>query len=198
VERDGRPLSPHLRRLVVVGPFVLAVGLVLLFDVLRDIPPSYGCGEDEPAGHDAAVAAYLSGATALHLIAIAWALGGVALLSARGGRGPFGIGRPTAVALALVVVATPLALLANDSAGFLVILPLLLVVLGLVSLAEPFGAQSAGIIAAMLLLAVGLWAGRAVDTGRTGAPRAALWALVVLTGAHLLLVGGQGHGPFFC
>lgn len=198
MERDRRSLAPHLRRVVVVGSFVLAVGLVLLYDVLREIPPGYGCGEGEPAGHDAAVAAYRSGATALHLIVIAWTLGGIALLSAPGGRGPFGIGRPTAAALALVVVATPLALLGTDVAGVLVLVPLLLVLLGLVTLAEPLGAQATGIVAALLLLAAGRWARKTLDAGRTVAPRAASWALAVLTGAHLLLVSVQGHGAFLC
>lgn len=33
---------------------MVAAGLALLFDVLRDIPPSHDCVEDEPAGHAAA------------------------------------------------------------------------------------------------------------------------------------------------
>lgn len=202
MERDGRSLSPALRRLVVAGPFVLCAGLALLFDVVRDIPADYDCGEQPAAGHDAAVAAYASGALALHLVAIAWALGAIVLLSARGGRapgrGPFGIGLPTAAALTALVVATLLVLLTGGGAAFLVLLPLLLAAFGLAAVAEPFGPAATGLAAAALLLAAGARSGRVADTGRTVAPRVALWLLALLAGAHLLIVAAQGSGPFFC
>lgn len=191
-----RTLLPRLRPFVVAGPFVLAAALALVFDVLRDIPPSYGCGDAEPAGHDAAVAAYRSGAIALHLIAIASTLGAIAVLSAFGARGRISIGRLT-IALVLVVVGVSMALVVSGNADWLGV-PLLLVLIGFVWLAEPFGAQATGIAAALLLVAAGRWAHRASDAGRSYAACAALWVLALLVGAHLLLVELQGHGAFLC
>jgi len=194
MERDGRPPRSRARRLVVVAPFILAAGLALLYDVMRDIPAGYGCG-GEPPGQDAAVAAYRSGAVPLHLLAIAWALGAVVLLSVAGKRA---IGKPTAAALGLVVIVVSVALLGNDVASGLVLVPLLLVVIGFTALAGPLGAAATGAVAAVLLLGAGVGSARAVDAARTVAPRAALWALALLAGAHLLLVEHQGSGAFVC
>ena len=168
-------------------PFVLAAVAVLLFDVVREIPASYGCGEDDPPGHDAAIAAYRSGAMVFHLLTVAAALGALALLSADRGRGPLGIGCPTLIAVAVMALVALLALFPGDAAAY-VLLPLIVVVVGFVVVAGPFGAQATAALAALLLLGAAAWARRAVGRGRTLAVRAALWVLVVLTGAHLLLV----------
>src|SRR5215207_3869321 len=93
-------LSPRTRGLLVAVPFMLAAALVLWFDVVREIPPSYGCGDIKPAGHDAAVAAYRRGATLLHLLTIGCTLGVLASISAERGRGPLGVGWPTSIAAA--------------------------------------------------------------------------------------------------
>jgi hypothetical protein len=194
-ERSSLP--PGARVIAAALPFVLAAVAVLLFDVVREIPADYGCGEDEPLGHDAVVAAYRSGALLLHLLTLGAALGALALLSAGRGRGPLGIGWPTLVAAAAMVLAALLVLLGTDVALF-VLLPLILVVIGIAEVAGPLGPQATGALAAALLLGAAVWARRAVVRERTLAVRTALWALVVLTVAHLMLVYFQGDTPTFC
>ncbi len=191
-------LSPAARTIVAAVPFALAAALVLLFDVLREIPLDYGCGEDAPAGHDAALAAYRSGATLLHLATVGCALGALTVLSAGRGRGPLGIGWPTLVVGTLAVAAALLALLAGDDAGGYVLIPLLLVVIGIVIVADGLGARATALVAVLLLSGAAVWARRAVGAGHTAGVRAALWVLVVLTGAHLLLVYWQGDAPHLC
>ena len=194
---EGSPLSPRSRVLVAALPFVLAAACVLLFDVVREIPPSYSCGDSDPPGHGDVVAAYHSGALVLHLLTIGAALGALTLLSAGRGRGPLGIGWPTLVAFAAMVVAAVLVAVL-DTAALIVFIPLVLVVIGIAVVAGPFGAQATGVLAVLLLAGAAAWAGRAVARGRTLAVRTALWALVVLTGAHLMLVLFQGDVPAFC
>lgn len=197
---ERSPLSPRTGLLAAILPFVLAAGLVLLYDVVREIPASYGCGEDDPPGHDAVIAAYRSGAMVLHLLTISVTLGALALLSAgRGrGRGPLGIGWPTLIAVAAMVLIVLQTLLPEDNDAAYVLLPLIVVVIGFVVVAGPFGAQATGALAALLLLGAAAWARRAFARDRTLAVRTALWALVVLTGAHLLLVYFQGDAPTLC
>jgi len=188
-------------RLVAAGvvlAFLLAVVAVLIFDVVREIPPSYGCGESEPAGHNDDIAAYHSGALPLHLLTIGAALGALALLSAGRGRGPLGVGWPTLIAIAAMVAAALIVLVPIDNAPLLVFLPLVMVVLGISVVAGLFGTQATGVLAALLLFGAAAWARRAVVCGRTLAVRIALWALVVLAGGHLLLVYFQGDPPTLC
>lgn len=74
-----------------------------------------------------------------------------------------------------------------------------MLVVGLAIVAQPLGAAATAILAALALLAAGVWIHRrVVDRDVTRGSRAALWALALLTGAHLLLVQTQGEAPFFC
>jgi hypothetical protein len=194
---ERSPLPPDVRVAVVMLPFLLAAVTVLLFDVLREIPVSYGCGEDDPPGHDAVVAAYRSGALPLHLLTIGAAFGALVLLSRDRGRGPLGLGWPTLVAVAVMALAALLVALGAGAALY-VVLPLILIVIGIAEVAGPFGARATGALAALLLLGAAAWARHAILDDRTVGVRAALWALLVLAVAHLLLVYFQGDVPALC
>lgn len=197
--RDEGSAPPHrLLSAAAVLAFLLAATVVLVFDVLREIPLSYGCSESAPAGHDDVVAAYHSGALPLHLLTVGIALGTLTLLSAGRGRGPLGIGWPTFVALAAALAAAVVVLVPIDDAALLVLFPLVAVVLGITIAAGLLGASATGALAATLLVATAAWARRSIARGRTLPVRTALWALVVLTIAHLLLVFFQGDAPTFC
>jgi hypothetical protein len=80
-------------------------------------------------------------------------------------------------------------------AALVVFLPLVLVVIGFAVVAGPFGAQVTGVLAVLVLLGTAEWVRRGAARGRTLAVRTALWALVVLTTAHLILVYFQGDTP---
>ena len=142
MSRERSLLAPRSRVLVAVLPFVLAAGLVLLFDVMREIPPDYSSrGGSISDDHDAVIAAYHNGALPLHLLTVVATLGALALLSAGRGRGPLGIGWPTLIALAVMVIMALLVLAQIPIAALIVFLPLVLVVIGFAVVAGAFGAQ---------------------------------------------------------
>jgi cellobiose-specific phosphotransferase system component IIC len=190
-------LSPTVRGLIAAVPFVLAAALAVMFDVVREIPVGLSCDDETPAGYDAAVAAYRHGAIALHLAVIAVTLAAIALLS-RGHDGPLGFSRQT-VRVTAVLTLLVVALEVTGERALSLLAPLFVIVIGLVIVAQPLGAQATAVIAALALLAASVWIYRGVvDRDVTRGPRAALWALALLTGAHLVLVQMQGEAPFLC
>lgn len=197
--RSRSLLPPPAQACVVALPFLLAALLPLLYSVVRDAPESYGCWERPAATQAADVAAYAAGADLTHAGVIACALGAIVLLSVqRIGGGPFGVGWPTFAGGVAIAV---MALLAAGSPGgsrTLALLPFALVALLLSEVAAPLGAEATGVIAALLLVTIAAVAGASAVAGRSRGPQAALWALVVLTGAHLIVVDLAGHGPYFC
>lgn len=190
-------LSPTARGLIAAVPFVLAAALAVMFDVVREIPVGLTCNDETPAGYDAAVAAYRHGAIALHLAVLAVTLAAIVLLS-RGHDGPLGFSRATVTVIAMLTLLFVALGLAGDRV-FALLLPLLVLVVGLAIVAQPLGAAATAILAALALLATSVWIYRGVvDRDVTRGPRAALWALALLIGAHLVLVQTQGEAPFFC
>lgn len=197
----GAPLAttPLLRGLIAALPFVLAAGLALLFDAVREIPIALACNESEPPGYDALVTAYQSGAVPLHFGVIACALGAIALLSVGPETGPLGI-RPSTLAALVFAAFTVLVIVTGGSEARHLLVPLYAIAIGLAELAAPFGPQRTAILAMLLLLLLlgATFVFARVVAGRPAGPRVALWILVLLTGGHLLLVDLQGEAPFFC
>jgi hypothetical protein len=184
--------------------FALAVNigvplaLVLIFVVLRDSPPDWGCGESEPPGQDARLADFRRGAIPLHAAGAALLLAAIAWLSARrvrraDGRGA--IGRPTAVGLAVAAVYAVTSLIYHD-----VFFPLLII--GFLTVGLTIYAASEG---NPLVFLIGLPALAAIAFGLTR-ERARGYVLAALAWIELLLVlpgslGAiyiNGHGPIIC
>ena len=188
--------------LVIAPTFLLAAFLPALFDVIRDIPPAYDCGEGPPLGqdHDYAVASYNSGWEVLHGFTMLLSLVAVVALSiARNRRvGEGSVGIPTVCAAAVLGVVALFSLARSGLAGpgaIAALLPALM--LGL--LAAPLGPQLTGLIAAGLILCVGLRATLATSIpGPLHGPSALCWGIFMLTAGHALIVSQQGHGPYLC
>lgn len=185
--------------LLIAPTFALAALLPLLFDVMKDIPPSYDCGESAGADHDEKVASYQAGYEVLHGLALLLSLSAILALSVARKRreGAGGIGIPTICVVAGVGVATLLALL-FEPARFTAV-AVLLPAIALTLVAQPLGPQLTGLIAAALLAWAGVRATQAARTAGLLREQSALcWVLFVLTAGHALVVSQQGHGPYFC
>ncbi len=192
-------VPPAARGLAVAAPFVLAAGLALLFDVVREIPVDPGCGSFPSPAEEHAADVYANGAIPLHVLVIAWTVGAIVLLSYDPER-PRGFGRPTLIGFGLLVLGVVGAVaLSGERAVVVLLAPLALIVIGFVIVAGTFTAPGTAIVAALALGATSVWIYRGVvDRDATYGPRAALWVLAVLTGAHLLLVLLQGESSYFC
>ena len=188
--------------LVIAPTFMLAAFLPVLFDVIKDIPPAWDCGEGPPLGqdHDYAVASYKSGWEVLHGFTMLLSLVAVlALSSARKRRvGEGGVGVPTGCAVALFGIVALFSLSGSGLAGAGAIAALLpAIMLGF--LAAPLGPQVTGLIAAGLIVCAGLRATLATRVpGPLREPSALCWGVFVLTAGHALIVSQQGHGPYLC
>jgi hypothetical protein len=206
MDRDHPLLAQVDRRILVAVPFVLAALAVLVFDVLREIPLDYGCGESAPSGHEVEVSAYRTGADVLHLAAMGSTLVALAALTDRRGLGPFGLSWKTTFGAGLVVLSALVLAhwdaLEGDVADVVPLLgmaglPTFLVVVGIVELAGPGGPVATGAVAIVGLAFAAAWASSSVGS-RTLALRVALWVLMILLGAHLALVYFQGDAPHLC
>ena len=197
MDRDGEPWGADWLPLVLVPGFLLAIVLVLLFDVVREIPPSYDCGESPAPGHD--VESYRSGFEVLHGLTLLFLVAAVAAVSVarRARSGARGIGKPTAVVLAGIGLAA-LAALAIPDLEMLALLALL-PALPLLILAAGLGPQLLGLIAVAVFAWLGVWAVGAVRReGALTQVSALCWTLLALTAGHVLIVAEQGHGPYLC
>jgi hypothetical protein len=195
VNKFGERMPP----LVVAVAFLTAALLPFVFEVVREIPPNYDCGEEAPAGLARQVADYREGYIPLHVIAFAAAFGALACLSVarRRRRGLPGIGSATGIVLALVGVFLVAGLVSEEArVGFaLVVFP----AIGLLIVAEQIGPEATGFLALGLLLGLGVWlSAGARHQGRLLAASTACWVLLVLIPAHALIVSEQGGGPIFC
>ena len=134
--------------LLIAPTFALAALLPALFDVMKEIPPSYDCGESAGADHDEKVASYQAGYEVLHGLALLLSLSAILALSVARKRreGAGGIGIPTICVVAGVGVATLLALL-FEPARFTAV-AVLLPAIALTLVAQPLGPQLTGLIAA--------------------------------------------------
>ena len=185
--------------LLVATTFLLAAFLPLLFDVIREIPPGYECGESPPVGEDV-VASYRSGWEVLHGFTMLLSLVAVLALSiARKRRvGEGGAGLPTACAAAVSGIAALLSLSGSGLAlpgAIAALLPASM----LAVLAAPLGPQLTGLIAAGLIAYAGVRATVATTTpGPLRGPSALCWGVFALTAGHALIVSQQGHGPYLC
>lgn len=182
--------------LLIAPTFAVAVLLAVLFDVIRDIPPSYDCGESAGVDHDERVASYQGGYEVLHGLALLLSLSAVVALSVtrkrRGGAG--GIGLPTMC----VVAGLGVAALLFEPARVTVVAVLLPAIM-LVLVAQPLGPQLTGLVAAALLAWAGVRATQAVRIAGSLRTQSALcWVVLVLTAGHALVVSQQGHGPYLC
>lgn len=185
--------------LLIAPTFALAALLPLLFDVIKDIPPSYDCGESTSADHDEKVASYQGGYEVLHGLALLLSLSAIVALSVARKRraGAGGIGIPTMGVVAGLGVAALLALLFESAR--VTALAVLLPAIALALVAQPLGPQLTGLIAAALLAWAGVRATQAVRIAGSLREQSALcWVLFVLTAGHTLVVSQQGHGPYFC
>ena len=199
MDRDGEPWGADWLPIVLVPGFLLAIVLVLLFDVLREIPPDYGCGESPAPNLDERVASYQSGFEVLHALTLLLLAAAVAAVSVarRGRAGGRGVGKPTAAVLAAIGLAA-LAAVAIPDLGVLVVLLFLLAV-PLLILAGGLGPQLLGLVAVAAIAWLGVWAVRAAR--RAGALKrvsVVCWSLLGLTAGHVLIVAEQGHGPWLC
>jgi hypothetical protein len=185
--------------LAVAVPLLAAAVLPLVFEVVREIPPNYDCGQEAPAGLERQVAEYREGYIPMHVIAFVAAFASLACLSVarRRRRGLPGIGNATGIALALVGVFLVAGLVSEEArVGLaLVVFP----AIGLVIVAGMFGAEATGFLALGLLLGLGVWlSAGARREGRLLAASTACWVLLILIPAHVLVVSEQGSGPIFC
>ena len=182
---DRRPLSLRTQRALVLVPVAVAIGVVALFWLLRDLPPNWDCGDAEPYGQRARLDAYRSGFEVLHaLVALGAAVAIVRLHGERRRRaGATGFGRPAFAGLVLALaLAYPLAV-----AGA--------IALSLVG--NPLGARPAAVLGILALAAAGVHAARRAGEGRV-AGLAVAWAILLLTPGVAFLVRLQGDGPIVC
>jgi len=185
--------------LVIAPAFMLAAFLPVLFDVIKDIPPAWDCGESPPLG-DHAVASYKSGWEVLHGFTMLLSLVAVlALSNARKRRaGEGGVGLPTVCVAAVLGILALFSLSGSGLAGAGAIAALLPAIL-LAFLAAPLGPQITGLIAAALIVCAGLRATLATRVpGSLREPSAICWGVFVLAAGHALIVSHQGHGPYLC
>lgn len=175
---------------LVVAPLLAALA-VLLFDVIREIPPQYGCGDERPNGQDAALATYRRGSVIFHATTMICAFAGLLLLM------PWRriFAHESRLRLA-VTVALGIAVLALASA--LVYVLSILVAVGIVSVAHPLGPKATGAIAVLLLAAGTLVVASKAIADRWLVPGGWLVVLFVLTSGHWLVVTVQGSGPIVC
>lgn len=191
-------LGVEVAPLLIAPTFALAALLPVLFDVIKDIPPSYNCGEGAGADHDEKVASYHGGYEVLHGLALLLSLS--AIIAERRAQAPWGsrwIGIPTMCVVGGLGVAALLALLFEPAR--VTALAVLLPALALTLVAQPLGPQLTGLIAAALLAWAGVRATQAVRIAGSLRQQSALcWVLFVLTAGHALVVSQQGHGPYLC
>ena len=185
---------------LVVGLSLLAAALLpLVFELAREIPPNYGCGEEPSAGLERRVAEYREGYIALHVVAFVAALATLASLSVARRRrsGRPGMGKATGIVLALLVIFVVAGLVSEEArvGFFLVIFP----AIALLWISEQLGPEGTAIVAMALLAGLGAWIVPAARRG--GALLAAsttCWTLLLLIPAHALIVSEQGSGPILC
>lgn len=197
--RTDRAWGREWLPLLIAPTFVLAALLPVLFDVMKDIPPSYDCGESPGADHDQKVASYQAGYEVLHGLALLLSVSAIIGLSVarKRRRGAGGIGIPTMCVVGGLGVAAVLALLFEPAR--VTALAVLLPAIALVVVAQPLGPQLTGLIAAALVAWAGVRATQAVGIAGSLREQSVLcWLLFVLTAGHSLVVSQQGHGPLFC
>ncbi len=191
----GREWLPPL----IAPTFALAALLPVLFDVMKDIPPSYDCGKDPGVGHDEKVASYRGGFEVLHGLSLLLSLSAIVALSVARKRrgGAAGIGIPTMCVVAGLGVAALLAL--SFEPARVTVVAVFLPASALLVVAYPLGAQLTGLVAAALLAWAGIRATQAVRIpGSLRAQSAVCWVVFALTSGHALIVAHQGHGPLWC
>lgn len=181
--------------------FVAAALLAVVWDIARTPPSSWGCGDEKPAGHDVAIAAYRDGYLAAHLIVGAAALAVVVALSVlrRVRAGRTGPGAPTALAAGALLALSLAAAAGSETAGRLVGVVALLAALGLLLAGENLGLHASAVLGIALTLVAGVWSARAVArTPRALLAAAALWTLVLAVAGHAVTVGLRNDGPLLC
>ena len=197
--RTDRAWGREWLPLLIVPTLALAALLLVLFDVIRDIPPSYDCGEGPGAGHDEKVASYRVGYEVLHGLELLLSLSAVVALSGARRRrvGAQGIGIPTVCVVIGVAVVALIALLLEPAR--VIVVAVLVPAIALVFVAQPLGPQLTALIAAALLAWMGVRATQAVRVAGSLRGQSALcWVVFVLTAGHALIVSQQGHGPYLC
>ena len=198
-DRTDRAWGREWLPLLIAPTLALAALLPVLFDVIKDIPPSYDCGESAGAGHDDKVASYRAGYEVLHGLVLLLSLSAVVALSAARRRraGAQGIGVPTVCVVIGVAVVALIALLLEPARVTWV--AALVPAIALLFVAQPLGPQLTGLIAAALLAWAGVRATQAVKVeGSLRRQSALCWVVFVLTAGHALIVSQQGHGPYLC
>ena len=157
-------MSSRWLPVVVALPFVVAALLTVVFEVAREIPANYDCGEEAAPGLDEQVDAYRKGYIPLHVAGFLSALAALVTISAvrmrRTGRG--GIGWLTGLALGLLIALFVAGAVWEEVrvAFIVVVFP----AIGLVMVAQFIGPVATGVLAALLLLAGGLGRGVAPPT----------------------------------
>ena len=177
------------RRAALALALALTAALVAWYWLdLRPVPVDYDCGDAEPPGQAAALAAYRGTAPLIHLTCALSMLAALVALSyrrmrARGERHP---GRPTAIAATLFTIVATVAVVVPDPVGVIVL------VVGLA------GLLSAGL---PVIVALGCLVAGAIGSskGAHWATTTGLWIAIVLgVPYHALLVYMQGNGPILC
>lgn len=171
--------------------------LVAVYDIGRSVPDSYSCDGAPGPRHDELVAAFQVGATGWHLLAIGACMAAVACLSAARADGGFQApGNPTAIALLLLLMLLPFALV-SDWFGLLPgALALLIAAPGLLLAHPNAGALAAFVIAAFVIAIPFLFLD--VLEGKLRRVAGAVWWLLAFAAGHLLLIRIAGHGPIAC
>lgn len=196
--RSGLSWGAEWLPLLIGAAFALAAFLPILFDVIREIPPSYGCGEEEPPGLDQMVASYRQGFEVLHGLAALLLVAAIAALStARRRRKGVTTGVAATVWAVAVIGAVALAaLIGSDTAAAW---PAVLPAIALVGVAQALGTQVTALIFAAAIVLLGA---RAILASRTSSTlyeaSTVCWLLLMLTIGHAMVVSGQGHGPWLC
>ena len=177
------------RRAALALALALSAALVAWYWLdLRPIPVDYDCGDAEPPGQAAALAAYRAAAPLLHLTCALSMLAALVALSHRRmrARGEHRPGRPTAIAAALCALVAIAGVVMPEPVGVIVL------VVGLV------GLVSSGLPA---IVALGCLVAGAIGTSKAAhwATTTGLWIAVLLgVPYNALLVYLQGNGPILC
>lgn len=199
--RDGDPSWARYASLATGGAFVAGAVVALVWDVLRVPPPDYDCGDEEPPGHAAAIAAYRSGYLPAHAGVAVLALGALVGLSLlrRTRAGRTGVVTPTTVVAALLLTAIAVALAGVEIVAIVLAWVGVLGALGLALLAGTFGVPfTASVGAVGLAAAAGLAVRNVARSPRAFVAAAALWLLLIAVAAHGMTVALRNDGPIFC
>ena len=191
---DRRLTAPELGALLAL--VAVPVLIFVIFVVLRDSPPNWDCGDNEPVGQDARLDAFRSGAIALHVGCAAVLGAAIAALSAervhKRGR-PRAVGRPTLLALALVAAYIVASLIVHDLfvfagfAGFLVI-------------GVGVEATSGGltVLAALVVAGLLVWGARRSRARGYLLATVAWFELTIGLAGSLAVIYLDGNGPILC